>query len=66
MKNYRNFDEIEQDLKLVSLERNIALEELKIIKSDFEHQLKPLNLASGFVKFISKYGLLVLVKKIFK
>ncbi|WP_439129773.1 hypothetical protein [Polaribacter sp.] len=66
MKDYKSFKEIEQDLKLHSLEKDIALEELKIIKNDFENQLKPLSLLGSAVKFASKYGLLVLVKKIFK
>ncbi|QTD38944.1 hypothetical protein JL193_06735 [Polaribacter batillariae] len=66
MRKYTNFVEIEKDLKILSLERKIALEELKIVKSDFEDQLKPLSLIGNFFKFASKYGLLVLIKKIFK
>ncbi|QTE23901.1 hypothetical protein [Polaribacter cellanae] len=66
MRKYTNFVDMEKDLKVLSLERQIALEELKIVKSDFENQLKPLSLIGNFLKFVSKYGLLVLIKKIFK
>ncbi|TMM32326.1 hypothetical protein FDT66_02340 [Polaribacter aestuariivivens] len=66
MKKYTNFSDIERDLKMLSLERQIALEELKIVKSDFVNQLKPLTMVGNFLKFASKYGLLILVKKIFK
>lgn len=66
MKTYENFNQIEKDLKRISLEKQIALEELKLVKSDFQDSLKPLNILSGFVKFASKYGALVLLKKIFR
>lgn len=66
MKNYKNFKEIELDLKKYSLERKIALEELKIVKSDFESQLKPLTIIGNIAKLTSKYGLLFFIKKIFK
>lgn len=66
MKKYKSFKEIELDLKQYSLEKEIALEELKIVKSDFENHLKPLNLLGSVAKFASKYGLLFLLKKMFK
>ncbi|QNM85589.1 hypothetical protein H9W90_00250 [Polaribacter pectinis] len=66
MKNYQNFEEIDRDLKKLSLERKIALEELKIVKSDFEESLRPLSMLQSVFKFASKYGVLLLVKKIFK
>ena len=48
------------------LERQIALEELKGVKHDFEQKLKPINMIGGVLKFVSKYGLLMIFKKIFK
>ena len=66
MKTYESFAEIERDLKQLSLEREIALEELKMVKNDFEESIKPISILSGAVKFFSKYGVLMLVKKIFK
>ena len=66
MKTYQSFKEIEKDLKRVSLERQIALEELKIVKNDFEESLKPISLLSDALKVLSKYGALMFFKKIFK
>ncbi|GAB7257826.1 DUF6327 family protein [uncultured Polaribacter sp.] len=66
MKNYTSFEEIDRDLKQIALERDIALEELKIVKNDFEESLKPLNILSSSLKFLSKYSALVFIKKIFK
>ncbi|SHM99483.1 DUF6327 family protein [Polaribacter sp. KT 15] len=66
MKNYTSFEEIDRDLKQLALERDIALEELKVVKHDFEESLKPLNILSSSLKFLSKYSALVFIKKIFK
>tara|TARA_R110002049_G_scaffold13089_2_gene57413 strand:+ start:8959 stop:9159 length:201 start_codon:yes stop_codon:yes gene_type:complete len=66
MKIYQSFDEIDRDLKQLSLEKEIALEELKIVKGDFEESLKPLTIVSSAAKFLSKYGALMFIKKIFK
>lgn len=66
MKNYTSFEEIDRDLKQIALERDIVLEELKIVKNDFEESLKPLNILSSSLKFLSKYSALVFIKKIFK
>ncbi|MFD2530300.1 MULTISPECIES: DUF6327 family protein [Polaribacter] len=66
MKNYTSFEEIDRDLKQLALERDIALEELKVVKNDFEESLKPLNILSSSLKFLSKYSALVFIKKIFK
>jgi hypothetical protein len=66
MKSYESFAEIERDLKQLSLEREIAFEELKMVKNDFEESIKPISILSSAVKFFSKYGVLMLVKKIFK
>jgi len=66
MKIYQNFNEIDSDLKLLSLERQIALEELKIVKKDVEKNLKPIGIISSGFKFVRKYGFLLLIKKFFK
>jgi hypothetical protein len=66
MSAYESFEQIETDLKRLSLEKQIGLEELKLVKSDFQDSLKPLNILAGIAKFASKYGALVLLKKIFK
>lgn len=65
-KTYNSFKEIDRDLKQLSLERQIAFEELKGVKQDFENSIKPITILSTVFKFVSKYGVLLIVKKIFK
>ena len=41
MKQYNNLKEINHDLKRLSLERQIAWEEMKGLKEDFKESLQP-------------------------
>jgi hypothetical protein len=66
MKTYQSFEQIEGDLKRLSLERQIALEELKIVKNDFEDSLRPIKILRDSFKYLSKYGAFLFIKKIFK
>ena len=66
MKTYKSFDEINRDLRQLSLERQIAFEELKIVKNDFNDFIKPANMLNSVFKFVSKYGVLLLIKKFLK
>lgn len=66
MKTYETFDEIDRDLKLLRLERDIAFEELKMVKHNFSNSLKPVNWITTILKAISKYGVLLMIKKMFK
>ncbi|WP_405565004.1 hypothetical protein [Polaribacter sp. Asnod6-C07] len=66
MKTYTSFIEIEKDLKKLELEREIANEELKIVKHNFEDILEPMNWINSAFKMISKYGVLLMIKKILK
>ncbi len=66
MKTYRTLKEIDHDLKVYNLERQIALEQLKAVKYDIESSLQPLNWIRYVSKIISKYGLMLFVKKILK
>ncbi|MDN3620792.1 DUF6327 family protein [Polaribacter undariae] len=66
MKIYQSFDEINTDLRQLSLEKQIALEELKLVKSDFEESIKPMTLISNVVTALGKFGTLMFIKKIFK
>jgi len=63
---YTNFEDLEHDLKRLKLERNIAIEELKMVKSDYAEALTPLNWIQTGISFAGKYGLFVLLKRIFK
>ena len=66
MKRYQNFEQIDSDLRRLSLERQIALEELKMVKNDFEESIRPISMLRDALKFLSKYGALLFIKKIFK
>ena len=63
MKTYTNFKEIDNDLKLYKLERDIAWEELKLVKSEFKEDLQPLNWISSALKLTGKYSFIAIIKK---
>ncbi len=63
---YRNFDEIEFDLKRLKLERAIALEEIKGLKQDVKEDLSPYSWLSTILSAVKKYGMLYLIRKIVK
>jgi hypothetical protein len=66
MKTYESFEQIDSDLKRLTLERQIAMEELKIVKNDFEESIRPIRMLCDAFNFLSKYGALLFIKKIFK
>lgn len=63
---YQDFDEIENDLKKLYLEKEIAKTELKIAKYELEEFLKPMNWIITILKSLSKYGVLFIIKRVFK
>lgn len=63
MKIYTSFEDIENDLKRHRLERDIAWEELKLVKSEFKEDLQPLNWVSTVLKLTGKYSFIALIKK---
>ncbi|WP_191859089.1 hypothetical protein [Hanstruepera ponticola] len=63
---YRNFQEVEADLKRLNLERKIAWEELKLVKNDFKEDLQPYNWIQSMIRIAGKYGAFILLKKLFK
>lgn len=66
MKQYQSFEEIETDLKRLNLERKIALEEMKLLKSEFKADLKPVNWVSTVLNVAGNYGFYRLLKKFLK
>ncbi|WP_223034105.1 DUF6327 family protein [Hanstruepera marina] len=66
MKQYESFKDIEKDLKRLDLERNIALEEMKLVKSEFQDSLKPINWVSTIFSVLGKYGFYALIKRFLK
>ncbi|WP_179006090.1 DUF6327 family protein [Winogradskyella forsetii] len=63
MKSYTTFKEIDNDLKRHKLERDIAWEELKLIKSEFKEDLHPLNWVSTALKVTGKYSFIAMIRK---
>ncbi len=66
MKTYNSFKDIDNDLKKLDLERQIAWEELKLVKEEFKEDLQPLNWISSALKVVGKMGGFMLLKKIIK
>lgn len=66
MKTFESFTDIEKEAKKLTLEKEIIFEELKIVKHDFEDVLKPINWLNSIFKVASKYGFLMLFRKVFK
>lgn len=62
MKTYTTFEEIENDLKLHKLERDIAWEELKLIKTEYKQDLEPLNWISTALKLTGKYSFIAMIR----
>lgn len=65
MKTYTTFEDINNDLKRYQLERDIAWEELKLIKNEYKEDLHPLNWVSTALKLTGKYSFIALIKKWF-
>lgn len=66
MKEYSSFEEIDQDLKRLNLERQIALEELKLTQNQLKTDLAPLNWLDSVLKVFYKYGFSILLNRLFK
>ncbi|PIB30450.1 hypothetical protein BFP77_04150 [Maribacter sp. 4U21] len=63
---YTNLEEVEYDLKRLSLEREIALEEIKGLKQDVKEDLSPYSWMSTVMSAVKKYGILYLIRKIIR
>lgn len=66
MKTYNTFQEIEDDLRRLKLQKEINLEELKMIKHDIKEDLQPFQWLQTGAKYAGKFGMMVLIKKIFR
>ncbi|QFZ54307.1 hypothetical protein FEZ18_05650 [Oceanihabitans sp. IOP_32] len=63
MKKYRNTESLERDLKILHLERKIAVEEFKNLKAQYKEDLKPLNWIQSGIQIFGKLGGVLLIKK---
>ncbi|WP_411768067.1 hypothetical protein [Winogradskyella sp. A3E31] len=66
MKNYTSFEALKLDLEQLKLEQQIAWEELKLTKNEFSEQLTLPNWFGAIGKGFVKYGLFMMLKRIFK
>lgn len=64
MNTYTTFKDIEQDLKRLKLERDIAWEELKLVKNEYKEDLKPMNWVSSALILTGKYGFIAIIKRL--
>ena len=63
---YKDFDQIERDLKVLRLKREIAVEEMKNLKTVAGENLSPSEWVHPLVyNLAKKFGFLYLLKKIF-
>ncbi|MDO6761137.1 hypothetical protein Q4566_13075 [Tamlana sp. 2_MG-2023] len=66
MKSYKDTESLERDLKILDLERKIALEEFKTLKHDYTESLNPVNWIPTSLRWlVTNYSTKYLVKKIF-
>lgn len=63
MKTYTSFKDIDNDLKRYKLERDIAWEELKLIKTEYKEDLQPLNWVSTALQLTGKYSFIAVIRK---
>ncbi len=66
MKIYNNIESIERDLQVLNLERQIAWEEIVAVKDEYKEDFRPYNWIQSALKFASKFGAMILLKKIIK
>ncbi|MEP0134501.1 MAG: hypothetical protein ABJJ25_13360 [Eudoraea sp.] len=65
MKEYKNKDEINYDLKRLSLERQIAWEEMKGLKEDFKESIQPYNWFGPILSSVKQYGIFYFIRLLF-
>lgn len=63
MKIYQNINEINKDLEVLKLQRDISIEELKLVKQEFKDDFAVANWIPKILKTIGKVGLLKFAKK---
>jgi hypothetical protein len=65
-KQYTSFEAIEQDLKILNLERQIDEEKLKRSIENTKKELYPVNVLGGMAPIIQKVAISLIAKKILK
>ena len=65
MRIYNSFEEIDFDVKRLNLERKIAWEKIKHSSNEVQESFSPYNWIPTILSSIKKFGILLLLKKIF-
>ncbi|MFD2550551.1 hypothetical protein ACFSQP_01860 [Bizionia sediminis] len=62
---FSNFQQIDIRLRQLDLERQIAKEELKLLKTEISQEFQPYSWVEPLVKGASKYGIFYMLKALF-
>ncbi|MFD1062178.1 hypothetical protein ACFQ1Q_02885 [Winogradskyella litorisediminis] len=65
MRVYNNIEDINKDLQILKLQRDISIEELKMVKQEFKEDFSVANWVPMVLKTLGKLGLYRMAKKIF-
>ncbi|WP_375325891.1 DUF6327 family protein [Flagellimonas sp. GZD32] len=65
-KQYTSFDEIDRDLKVLKLERQIDEEKIKLAIQNIKKELYPVNVLGGLAPLIQKIAISLVAKKLIK
>lgn len=65
-KKYSSFEEIERDMKILQLQREIDEEKLKLAFQSTKEELNPINILGGFSGIAKKLALSLVTNKILK
>nr|WP_297784298.1 DUF6327 family protein [uncultured Allomuricauda sp.] len=63
---YTSFNEIDRDLKVLKLQRQIEEEKVKLAIHNTKEELYPTNILSGLAPLIQKVAITLIAKKIMK
>ncbi len=65
-RQYTSFNEIDRDLKVLKLQRQIEEEKVKLAIHNTKEELYPTNILSGLAPLIQKVAITLVAKKILK
>lgn len=63
-KQYSSFEDIEQDLKILKLQRQIDEEKLKLSFENTKKELYPVNILGGMAPLLQKIAISLVAKKV--
>ncbi|MCB0371421.1 MAG: hypothetical protein KDD31_00260 [Muricauda sp.] len=63
-KQYSSFEDIEQDLKILKLQRQIDEEKLKLSFENTKKELYPVNILGGVAPILQKIAISLVAKKV--